>query len=405
MNPLFRVVALVFSALYLQIALCFGASTQAKSAPQEPPRENGKAVLAGIAESKDVPWLERVAGVLGEAEKLKPPHSLGMDAKAARIAAYARLGELHTSESLAAIERIEEKAKECSLVPEVLSLELWAYPVLHYADAEVKPIATIKAPDGMTYGVIRQSFLMGGDDFFLISTKTPDDKSSWSRPKLILGDQAPMNISNASLVFKSDGVLELTVVSMKYPPYRPLEGIDQRQSPAPETRKWEIPIQEVLRDQDRDGWTDIEELRLGLDPGKIDTDGDGLADGQDRCPNFAPPHGLENDEEAQIVQKAFFAAFGLSQSRFLLLVGPHSSKAHIQGYRGPIIYLDDVEQWRKEHERGGMFVNWSVARSGDEAEVQISDYEGSTAASTQKVLLRKFGGKWIVVKNVLWKIS
>src|SRR5690606_2932203 len=37
-------------------------------------------------------------------------------------------------------------------------------------------------------------------------------------------------------------------------------------------------------DRDGDGLTDVEEIRLGTDPGNPDTDGDGLLDGQEVRP-------------------------------------------------------------------------------------------------------------------------
>jgi hypothetical protein len=394
MNPLLRSLACAFLMLFSQIVLCFGASPPGKLSP----REAGKIIFDGIAESSDVPWLERVAGSAAETKKVIPPNTTGVSVKDARIAAYLRLGELHTKDSLAAIERIEMKAQECNLVPEVVSLGIWPNPTSHIADNDIKPITTTKTPEGTTYGVIRTSFIIGGLDFFLTSSKTPDDNSSWSRPKLILGE-APAYLSEASLAVKSDGVLELTVVPKIFG--RDLPSAGQMQP----SRKSEIPIQKVLGDQDGDGWTDIEELRLGLDPRNKDTDGDGLADGQDPCPNFAPPAGHENNEEVQIVQKALFATFGLSDSRLLLLVGPASVKAHVWGYSGPIIYLDDPKQWLKEHTQGGMFVNWIITRYGDEAKVRISDWEGTSSASDQDVLLRKIGGKWIVVKRILVAVS
>jgi hypothetical protein len=390
MNPLFRSVALIFSALFLQAALCFGASPAGNLTA----RERGKIFLDGIAESVDVPWLERVASSLVEAEKAIPPNTLLVGILDLRIAAFARLGELHTKESLAAVERIEKKAKECGLVPEVVPLDVWRIPVFNYMAPEIKPIATIKAPDGTTYGVITNPFLMGGNDFFLISTKTPDDKSSWSRPKLIPYDNAPVGISEPSLVFKSDGVLELTVAAPKYSQLYEGETIQ-----LPVKRKLEFSIQDVLRDRDGDGWTDIEELRLGLDPRKKDTDGDGLDDGMDPCANFAPPAGHENDEESQILKKALFAEFGLTQSRFLLLVNPQSAKVQVWGYPGPVIYLDDPYQWRKQHKNGGIFVDWTVSRSGDEAQVPIS-YHTPTGSIKQEIHLRKIEGKWIVVKRL-----
>lgn len=48
------------------------------------------------------------------------------------------------------------------------------------------------------------------------------------------------------------------------------------------------PLSEVFADTDADGLTDLAEARMGLDPRRADTDGDGRADGADPAPLTAP---------------------------------------------------------------------------------------------------------------------
>jgi hypothetical protein len=365
-----------------------------------------KVLFDKIAKSEDVPWLERLAGSLEEAKKeflpapLSTSPKIGSTVKDVPIEAYVRLGKLHTKESLAAIERIEKKAKECNRMPETVSLGLMTNPSFILADSEVKLLATVKAPDGMTYGVIQALYLMGDKDLFLVSSKTPDVTSSWTRPKLILGEAPPQNLMEASLAFKSDGVLELSMFHRKVESVLLREGDKPAPPPEPAAWKLEIPLKQALGDQDKDGWTDSEEFRLGLNPKNADTDGDGLDDGKDPCPNFAPPPGHENDEDAQVVQKAFFAAFGLSQSRVLLLVMPTSAKTQVWGYPGPVIYMDDARKWSGQHQRGWIYVDWTiVGRTDDEAKVQMKDV--MPTIEQQEFLLRKIDGKWIVVERKL----
>ena len=107
----------------------------------------------------------------------------------------------------------------------------------------------------------------------------------------------------------------------------------------------------------------------------------------------------------QILQKAIFATFGLTDSRHLLIVGPKSRKVHVFGYQGPILYLDDTDAWREEHQYGAVFVNWDLKRNGDEAKVFIHDWEGMLAAGSQYVFLKRIGGKWIVVRRELGPVS
>ena len=60
-----------------------------------------------------------------------------------------------------------------------------------------------------------------------------------------------------------------------------------------------IDLGAVATDSDGDGWTDMEEGQLGLNPARADSDGDGLDDGRDVCPLYAAPPGEADDEEAQ----------------------------------------------------------------------------------------------------------
>jgi hypothetical protein len=262
-----------------------------------------------------------------------------------------------------------------------------------------------KAPDGTVYAV-DFAYLMGDLDLFLLESKTPEDKASWSRPKLLPGTFY-RGMRDLALRVKEPGVLVLSFVQAEPGPRALMEGTQDVGKVAPSVgpQEREYRLEEVLRDQDGDGWTDLEEARLGLDPKKADTDGDGIADGTDPCPNFAPPKGDEADEDVQILQKAIFATLGLSGSRHLLLVGPKSRKVQVWGYLGPILYTEKPEAWREEHQYGAIFVDWTVQRKGSEASVEIVDEEGPLAAGSQTVHLKKIGGRWVVTKRDLGWVS
>jgi hypothetical protein len=184
-----------------------------------------------------------------------------------------------------------------------------------------------------------------------------------------------------------------------------MEGTDDPGPKAPSKgkQKWEFSISEACKDSDGDGWTDIEEKRLGLDPQKADTDGDSIPDGQDVCPNYAPSAKDANDEEVEIIQKVVFATYGLSGSRDLLIAGLTEGrevqfrKIQLWGYGGPVLY-NPPGNWAKDHP-GAFCVGWSVKRiSETEAKVDLRDYEGPLASSWQEVFLRKIGRRWVVVK-------
>ena len=87
--------------------------------------------------------------------------------------------------------------------------------------------------------------------------------------------------------------------------------------PPPETRDWVLA--DIDKDTDGDGWTDIEERTLGLDPSRADSDGDGVNDAHDRSPLHAPPAAEREDTEAQILGQALFAVFGVVESPWVAL--------------------------------------------------------------------------------------
>jgi hypothetical protein len=386
------------------------------AAPQPPPRANrppsaNTALFQSVEESTNVAWLENIAQSLTNAQTLAPPGGLGGSAKDLRAAAYARLGALATAESLAAVARIEQQARGQSIAPRTVPLGIWAHPCWHYGDSEVVPLAQTKTSDGRTYAVLASfaSSLLGAEDLFLISTTTPEVPASWFRPVLVpKHGQVFLNIQQPRLKVVNEDLLEFTYF---HDPPLPPDFIERYQArgtttPKPGEQRLEIRLSAVLRDTDQDGWTDLEEQRLGLDPNKSDTDGDGLADGMDPCPNYAPTKGDESNEDVVILQKAVFATFGLSGARHLLIVQTNSPKAQIWGYAGPIIFQkDSVADWWAKHGSGGIFVSWSVTRTGDEAQVRLSDYEGSLAAGTQDIHLKKIRGKWIVVRREFGKVS
>jgi hypothetical protein len=69
-----------------------------------------------------------------------------------------------------------------------------------------------------------------------------------------------------------------------------------------------LSLADLRKDSDHDGLTDIVETRLGLDPHKADTDGDGLSDGQDANPLAAPER--SGNERARLLQTIFTALYG-----------------------------------------------------------------------------------------------
>jgi hypothetical protein len=150
---------------------------------------------------------------------------------------------------------------------------------------------------------------------------------------------------------------------------------------------------EIERDDDGDGWTNLEKQRLGLNPASRDTDADGLHDAQDSCPAFPLSADSSREDAAEISRRAVFAVFAVPRSRFALQVEPGVQTVHIEGMAAPILYEIDRKAWSDRY-HGGVFVKWQVLRQRDEdAVVDISDFGGPLAAGGQQIFLRKIDGR------------
>ncbi len=345
--------------------------------------------------SSDVARLEKMAS---------PPAASGVEpagrvTKRLRRAAYMRLGAIGTPESIAALKRVEARWREVVPTASVTGVEAWAHPASHFGDSSAEPLAAVKDAAGITYAVVPGT-MMGSLDLFLTTTRTPDDRDSWTRP-LLIPERVYRGVRDPKLVFAGDGTLRFTFTQGEPGPRGLMEG---QLSPVPAAPKqgpqsWALSLTELRRDTDGDGWTDIEERRLGLDPKRADTDGDGVADGLDVCPDYAPTPAEADDEEAQMIRRAFFASYGLSGSRHLVFVEPKAKRVHLRGYAGPVLYGADTKEFRRKYPEGYVLVSWAVKQKGaDEAVVEMSDFEGPLAASGQDLKLKKIGGEWFVVE-------
>jgi hypothetical protein len=347
------------------VALAFAASVGAVQL-----RVN-RGPLDEVQRSTDVVWLERIASSATFAEDVQRASPIRM-AKLLRGAAYARLGDIGTPESLAAVARIEQSMADVPLTPPTVPLGVWPSVGWHMRDVDQVPIATAIAPDGTTYAVVAAS-LLGGFDLFLISTRTPDDPQSWSRPKLLGPPAQREGERSASLAFRGPATLVLATSSAEM----------------------QFALDDIERDSDGDGWTDIEEGRIGTNPHAPDSDGDDIPDGRDVCPLWPLPFATAPDDNDTILQRAVFAAFALTGSRQMLYVTPATPRVHVRGYGGPIIFERPLPS---RGSSGGVYVSWRIReRTATDAVVEVTDWEGLLAAGGQDVFLKKVLGKWTVV--------
>jgi len=286
---------------------------------QIPGRYTGREVQAPIGTSDDVPWLERIARSIEGATEVWRTHvrPLGQP-KDLRVIAYARLGELGTAESLAAQKRITAALAARSLLPATVSLNVsWPHPGWHMSGPRPFPLAQARAANRTRLVIVAGDFV-GAEHLFLLKCED-EELSRCSRPKPV-GPWTRQDITRvkASLRETSPGRLQLRVVQPA--------GADTRA----------IALPDVDRDSDGDGWTDIEERILSLDPARPDSDGDGIADADDRAPLYAPSPTAAGNDDAAILEPAIFAAFGLTESRWVLFArDAQVPQVQVPGLRRP----------------------------------------------------------------------
>lgn len=358
-----------------------------------------------LKNSTDVAWLERLASD-PEAAYSETPSLYGP--KVTRGMAYARLGAVGTPEAIAAVRRIERSARSWTPMSASVSLDRLPHPAAHFSDYHPRPFAQVMAPDGVTYGLITLS-LLGGSDVFVTASATPGRASDWSRPRLV-ANRAPFGIRDPLLSW-TDGHLRLEFSAVTDPkalavlrPYGPF-GRPPGTPPA-DRQVWDISLFETTRDTDGDGWTDIEEKRLGARLDSADSDGDGIDDGADVCPMFAPSPAEASDAEAEILKKVFFAGFGLHRARDVLLVKGDSRPLQLWGSLGPVLYGVDRSDWGSRWGLAPPILSWKLTvLATDSATVVFSDFEGALAAAGYTATLKHIDGEWFVVALVMDWIS
>jgi|GEM_PF-1568675 len=347
------------------------------------PRQN---LWQEIAGSRDVAWLETVAAMKDDA----PSMMLHQSAKGFRSQAYARLGAIGSAESLAAADRIEARARQWRPNEDGFREGVIPHPGWHMGNGVMT--SNVRATiGGITYAIF-VDYLYGGMDLLLVSSKNPDG-SLWSRPHLVpLKLYRGMHDMTLAPGAKK-GVLILSFTQDAPPKRAIMEGTRDPGATAPAIgpQSVEIDLAAVLHDSDGDGLTDVEEKRLGLQPGRADSDGDRIRDSDDTAPEFAPPDDLSEDE--LLLQKAFFAAFGISESRYTMFVDAAlSTPIQPWGFRGQVIYNVHPKEY------GAVSAGWKIAKRDDtSALVELFDGEGPLAAGGVNVRLEKKNGRWTVV--------
>jgi hypothetical protein len=351
-----------------------------------------RALAARIQASRDIAWLESMVLGTGPARALLVPTRAP---NGHRLAAYVRIGALATPAALAAIDRVEARLRTIDLVPARVRFDDVDRSGL---SKPISPVATIERA-GTTYALF-DSWRLRGPDIFIAWTRTPDDLDSWTRP-LPTGLQFSDNRPWSDITLRWSGSDSLTLEYRDGPPrdgailgqfprsYAVVTFPDLAHlyPPVPIVSRTEvIDLSDVQRDADHDGWTDIEERILGLNPADADSDADGLPDGRDTCPDF-PRDALTAKHDGELLSRAFFAVRGFSGTLRALTMRDDS--AHFFGYNAPIL-----RRPRAQFEEFGSSVWWEIERKTDhEARVWV----GSGRHGQELMQLKRVNGHWVVV--------
>jgi hypothetical protein len=98
----------------------------------------------------------------------------------------------------------------------------------------------------------------------------------------------------------------------------------------------------LAADGDKDGWTDLVEARLGTDPARKDTDGDGVADAKDRAPLASSKHKPSASEEVLLAAAHALLAFTRADEP-LVVVGPDETRLAYEGHGSVVVHASSDE--------------------------------------------------------------
>jgi hypothetical protein len=210
-----------------------------------------------------------------------------------------------------------------------------------------------------------------------------------------------------------------------------MADMEGQEGPTPVEETLVFRWEELRRDGDGDGWSDLLEKRLRTDPGRTDTDGDGLADGVDPAPRGVGPAATGPCAPEEVLRAAFFGNFAFVEATVPLFVtGTPDTNLQYDGYPGPVIWLSDEESealreevgldgatyfnFEQEMEEGpddtwhpaGRAVDGVVfSEDGTAATVNVGEFRGSLNGIGHEIKLRCVEGKWYPVSIEMTWIS
>jgi hypothetical protein len=175
-----------------------------------------------------------------------------------------------------------------------------------------------------------------------------------------------------------------------------------------------VDLTSVSRDSDSDGLADLVEVRMGTDPRRPDSDGDGIDDAHDPVPNAVSraPIG-EREEVVEALYRQFALLGGASELTAIVDESPlrwfakgptlafTSHKAadrHARRTRATYLQRVWIEPLRRD--KLDQFLAWDPyvrPPSADERAYQIFNDRGAPLSSgASRVIVRRRGNRWLI---------
>jgi hypothetical protein len=161
-----------------------------------------------------------------------------------------------------------------------------------------------------------------------------------------------------------------------------------------------VDLAEARRDSDGDGFTDLVERRLSLDPRNPDSDGDGMADAADPVPNARTrPASTEAEEITAAIFNQVFTFTDLSGRASVFLGSPSQP---LEGRKGPTLVIAPGEEERARARYAGWpfiritpFEEGAAAPPGERRYLFVM-YTGPLSGASYDVIVTRVAGRWLV---------
>lgn len=363
--------------------------------------------------------LVRAVGVTGGVDVIPTLRQVLMDASLIhdlRREAWVALGRLGTGDALAALGELRASVSSGARSFEPLPITVRAVtragedndPDAQRDDLRAETSLAVPDPAGGTVVVSLAPYLGGYNDVWI--WRSPDGKTR-GRPLftgLTWGQRAPAKFLAFERMDMSSSGASLTLLA------------PEESRPRNVALLWS----DLEADGDHDGLTDRVERRLGTDEARKDTDGDGVADGEDTNP-LAPAR-VDLTDKQKILREVFFTYFAFFRQRGLVVVDRGiDDPLEYPGRRDPVLTLRREAIRKLQSEVGLHAIDYvgfggpfkaaarredtdaasEVEIDGNDARVGFDVFRGGESGVGYSVTLRKVAGSWIVTAfDEAWRL-